>query len=63
HRILSAYLDLFTNAIERYGGRVVHFAGDAILADFTTVADALACAVSAQRDIEVKNHNIPEDRR
>ena len=63
HRILSSYLDLFTASIERHGGTVVHFAGDAILADFRTVADALTCAVSVQRDIEVRNHGIPDDRK
>jgi TolB-like protein/class 3 adenylate cyclase len=63
HRILSSYLDLFTASIERHGGRVVHFAGDAVLADFSTVAEALTCAVSVQRDIEVRNHSIPEDRK
>lgn len=63
HRILSSYLDLFTASIERHGGTVVHFAGDAVLADFSTVTEALNCAVSVQRDIEVRNHSIPEDRK
>ncbi len=63
HRILSSSLDLFTASIERHGGTVVHFAGDAILADFRTVADALTCAVSVQRDIEVRNHGTPDDRK
>jgi len=63
HRILSSYLDLFTASIERHGGTVVHFAGDAVLADFSTVTEALNCAVSVQRDIEIRNHSIPEERR
>ena len=33
HRTLSAYLDVITKAVEGEGGTVVHFAGDAVLAD------------------------------
>ena len=63
HRTLSTYLDIFTTTVERHGGKVVHFAGDAVLADFSTVAEALTCAVDVQRDIEVRNHNVPENRK
>ena len=55
HRSLSAYLDLFTETIKAYRGEVKHYAGDAILADFTTVSDALNCAVSFQRTMKDKN--------
>ncbi len=44
HRTLSAYLDAISHSIERHNGKVMHFAGDAVLADFTTVSDALTCA-------------------
>ena len=44
HRALSAYLDGISENIERHGGRVVHYAGDAILAEFPT---ALGCAEMA----------------
>lgn len=63
HRLLKSYLDLFSNAITLRGGRVVHYAGDAILADFGTASDALTCAVEVQKEIEVRNQTIPEDRR
>ena len=43
HRALSAYLDAITHSIERHNGKVMHFAGDAVLADFTTVSDVLTC--------------------
>ena len=42
HRNLSKCLDLMTRQIERYLGKVVHFAGDAILAEFATVSNALS---------------------
>ena len=37
HRRLSAGLDLISEAIEGRGGNVVHYAGDAVLADFSSV--------------------------
>jgi adenylate cyclase len=61
HRILSSYLDAITAAIENHHGRVVHFAGDAVLADFPTVTDSLSCAVSAQQDIKSRNQDYSDD--
>ena len=61
HRILSSYLDAITEAIENHHGKVVHFAGDAVLADFSTVKEALSCAVDAQRDIKTRNQDYSED--
>ena len=61
HRILSSYLDAITDAIENHNGKVVHFAGDAVLADFSTVKDALSCAVSAQQDIKIRNLDFTDD--
>jgi len=63
HKALSTYLDAFTGLIETYGGKVVHFAGDAILAEFRTVTDAVSCATAVQEDIKSRNTEIPEDRR
>ncbi|MFQ5953819.1 MAG: winged helix-turn-helix domain-containing protein [Kiloniellales bacterium] len=63
HRILRAYLDVITTSIETYGGSVVNFAGDAVLADFPTVSDALACAVAVQKDLEGRTESVPEERK
>ena len=63
HRRLSEYLDVISYTIEENGGRVVHYAGDAVLADFGTVVEAVTCAVAIQRDLAVKNQPLPEDRR
>ena len=51
HRVLSANLDLFSEVIRTHNGKVVHYAGDAILAEFTTVTEALSCAVEVQREL------------
>ncbi len=63
HRTLTAYLDSITETIKRHGGRTVHFAGDAVLADFASVVAALNCAVEVQRELAVRNAELPEDRR
>ena len=63
HRRLSEYLDAFAGSIEAAGGRVVHYAGDAILAHFGSVVDALNCAVSVQRDLRDRNETADKDRR
>ena len=34
HRTLRTYLDLISSSIQEHSGRVVHYAGDAVLADF-----------------------------
>ena len=63
HRTLSAYLDLFTDTIKAHRGEVKHYAGDAILADFSTVSDALNCAVEFQKASKEKNETVQDDKR
>ena len=61
HRRLSEYLDLVTNSISQHQGKVVHYAGDAILADFSTVTGALECATSIQNDLSKRNQALPDE--
>ncbi|MFQ5937665.1 MAG: rhodanese-like domain-containing protein [Acidiferrobacterales bacterium] len=63
HRALSAYLDAITASIEKHNGTVLHFAGDAVLADFATVSDALICAVAVQQDLKERNKDLSDDRK
>ena len=51
HRTLSTSLDHFSESIRNHNGKVVHYAGDAILAEFATVTEALSCAVATQREL------------
>ncbi|MDX1428805.1 MAG: adenylate/guanylate cyclase domain-containing protein [Rhodothermales bacterium] len=62
HRLLGSYLDALTAIIEAYNGKVLHYAGDAVLADFATASEALVCAAAMQRDLGVRNRELPEDR-
>ncbi|MEE8351392.1 MAG: tetratricopeptide repeat protein [Rhodospirillales bacterium] len=63
HRALSAALDAITIIIEGHGGRVLHYAGDAILAEFASVVVSLTAAIDIQRDLAARNHGLAEDRR
>lgn len=63
HRTLSDYLDFISDAVKAHQGRVVHYAGDAVLADFGTVTEALACSTSIQRELASRNQELPDERK
>jgi class 3 adenylate cyclase len=62
-RRLSGYLDVIASSIEEHRGRVVHYAGDAVLADFDTATAALTCAPTIQQRLASRNQALPEARR
>ncbi|MFQ5545397.1 MAG: adenylate/guanylate cyclase domain-containing protein [Acidiferrobacterales bacterium] len=55
HRTLSECLDLISSTVNEHGGKVMHYAGDAILACFNAASDALGCAVEAQKELQQRN--------
>ena len=63
HHTLSEYLDLITATIESHGGQVMHYAGDAVLAQFSAVVDALNAAVTIQDNLQLRNSNLPHERK
>ena len=63
HRLLSESLDHITNEVERYNGKVEHYAGDAILAEFPSVTLAVACALTTQAKLARKQSHLPEEQR
>ncbi len=63
HKTLGAFLDQLSGCIGEHDGRVVHYAGDAVLAEFASVMQALECAVNTQRELARRNEGVPEDRR
>ncbi len=52
-----------THLIQQYRGRVVDSPGDNILAEFTSVVDAVNCGVEIQRELAERNAELPENRR
>lgn len=62
HRLLSDYLDLIARIVKAHRGRVMHYAGDAVLAMFEAAVDALSCAAKIQEDLNRRNQELPETR-
>jgi len=60
---LKDYRKNMTMFIEQHGGRVVDAVGDNLLAEFGSAVDAVQCAVEVQKDLKVKNQELPEDKR
>ena len=63
HRAVAEYLDVLADAVSDHGGRVVHYAGDAVLADFASVVAAVRCAVYVQKGLAESNSEISDDRK
>jgi adenylate cyclase len=63
HRVLGELRRAVDPLITAHGGRIVGTAGDSLLADFTSVVDALSCAVEMQRASRAVNDPIPPERR
>ena len=63
HRTLSEYLDLISTVVTTHRGQVMHYAGDAVLAQFNAALDALSAAVAVQTELERRNEFLPEGRR
>jgi adenylate cyclase len=54
---------MITEVIRNFSGRVVDSPGDNLLAEFTSVVNAVESAVEIQRELKAKNAELPEDRR
>jgi len=63
HRSLREYLDLIAADIESHGGQTVHYAGDAVLAKFDAVVDAVSSAVAIQGRLADRNEDLPDERK
>ena len=63
HRALGELRRALDPLIATHGGRIVGTAGDSMLADFTSVVDAVRCAVEMQRAARNINQPMPPERR
>jgi adenylate cyclase len=61
-RLKAHRRDLLDPTIRHYRGRIVNTAGDAVLAEFASVVDAVRCALDTQRAIIERDAGLPEDR-
>ena len=62
-RTLNAYRDSMKALIQQHRGRVVDTTGDNLLAEFTSVVDALNCSVKVQQEFAERNTDLPSERR
>ncbi len=62
-RTLTTYRTAIANHIQQFSGRVVDSPGDNILAEFTSVVDAVSCAVEIQQRLAERNADLPDDRK
>ena len=60
---LSAYRKIIDGLIETHRGRFVNSAGDSVLAEFTSVVEAVNCAVEIQSALKAENQALPLERR
>ena len=52
---LKRYREIISSLVQQYSGRVVDSPGDNILAEFSSVVDAVECAVKIQGELKEKN--------
>jgi adenylate cyclase len=60
---LKNYRQVMADLIQNFRGRVVDSPGDNVLAEFSSVVDALECAMNIQKELKLRNDELPEARR
>jgi adenylate cyclase len=60
---LRRYRGAMATLVERHDGRIVNTWGDAVIAEFMSVVEAVQCAVETQQEISGHNGGLPEPRR
>jgi adenylate cyclase len=60
---LRRYRAAMATLIERHDGRIVNTWGDAVIAEFASVVEAVQCAVETQQELSHYNGPLPEARR
>ena len=60
---LAAYREAMTSLIKQHRGRVIDSPGDNVLAEFSSVVDAVQCAVAIQNEFQLRNAELTENRR
>ncbi len=62
-RLKAIRRELGDPKIAEHRGRVVKTTGDGMLVEFSSVVDAVRCAVALQREMAIRNADVPSDRR
>ncbi|MHA1939832.1 MAG: adenylate/guanylate cyclase domain-containing protein, partial [Candidatus Thorarchaeota archaeon] len=62
-KTLETYREVMSTLIKQHRGRVIDSPGDNLLAEFTSVVDAVQCGVAVQKEFQARNAELPENRR
>jgi class 3 adenylate cyclase len=62
-KTLEAYKQVMVSLIKQNRGRVIDSSGDNILADFSSVVDAVQCGVAIQKELLARNADLPQNRK
>ncbi len=62
-KTIATYREVMTSLIIQHRGRVVDSPGDNVLAEFSSVVDAVQCAVAVQNEVETRNAKLADNRR
>ena len=59
---LNIYRNSMSTLVQQHRGRVVDTTGDNLMAEFSSVVDAVKCAVETQKELSERNAALPENR-
>lgn len=62
-KTIATYRGIMSSLIKQHRGRVVDSPGDNVLAEFSSVVDAVQCAVAVQNEFETRNAELAENRK
>ena len=62
-KTIASYREIMASLIKQHRGRVVDSPGDNLLAEFSSVVDAVQCAVAVQNEIQTRNAELPDNRK
>ncbi len=62
-KTIATYREVISSLIKQHRGRVVDSPGDNILAEFSSVVDAVQSAVAVQNEIQTRNAELAKNRR
>ena len=57
---LRQYRAAMDALVERHDGRTINTWGDAVIAEFSSVVEAVQCAIEVQRELGIRNRDLPE---
>lgn len=60
---LKSYREIMSQLAERHNGRIVNTWGDAVIIEFSSVVEAVQCAVEIQTELSLRNVDLPDARK